>query len=235
MILHIKIRRINRSIQFEAKDLWTYILSLAPSTPHTATAAICESSRMKLWGLVLAMLTIYEPLVRSFPESVASNLLVPLLIMTSSSSSLFVNGKNLEKTPSSTTTTTTSSSSTPSSSLTPIAYNVIFRRDVGIATIHKFVNELKKRNQSNQNPNFHVTVDKVLTNMKMIKIINPSSEAWEFIRTQKIVKEYYETPVESEKEELWQEEELLIYSISTPSVVKVRVSSFLHLFISTIQ
>lgn len=75
-----------------------------------------------------------------------------------------------------------------------MAYNVIFRRDVSIAALHKFVAEIKKRSASKEYPDFHVTVDKVLTNMKLIKIINPSPTAWKFITSQKIVKEYYETP-----------------------------------------
>jgi hypothetical protein len=144
---------------------------------------------MKSLSLILAILTVFQPFVRGLLGTGTSNFLGPMLIV-SSTCSLFVNGKIEKTNPSS-----TSSTSSPSS--TPLAYNVIFRRDVGIAAIHKFVSELKKRSLSNEHPNFHVTVDKVLTNMKLIKIVNPSPEAWKFITTQKSVKEYYETPVES--------------------------------------
>jgi hypothetical protein len=80
----------------------------------------------------------------------------------------------------------------------PIAYNVIFRRDVGIEALHKFASELKKRTMSKDFPDFKVTVDKVLTNMKLIKIVNPSPAAWSWITSHKFVKEYYETPATSE-------------------------------------
>jgi hypothetical protein len=80
----------------------------------------------------------------------------------------------------------------------PTAYNVIFRRDVGIAALHKFAAELKKRTLSKDFPDFKVSVDKVLTNMKLIKIIDPSPDAWKFISTHKFVKEYYATPAVDE-------------------------------------
>lgn len=74
------------------------------------------------------------------------------------------------------------------------AYNVIFRRDVGIEAIHKFVSELKKRSYDKKKyPKFQVTIDKVLPNMKLIKIIKPSEEAFEFITNHKFVKEFYVT------------------------------------------
>jgi hypothetical protein len=147
---------------------------------------------MKSLSLIFAILTIFQPFVQCIQETSTSSIILPLLIF-SSTSSIFVNGK-VEKN------TIPSSTSSPSTSSTPQAYNVIFRRDVGIANIHKFVTELKKRTLSKEHPNFHVTVDKVLTNMKLIKIVNPSPEAWKFITTQKSVKEYYETPVEDEKD-----------------------------------
>ena len=80
-----------------------------------------------------------------------------------------------------------------SSSPSPIGYNVIMKREVTIELIHKFVTEIKKRSSSKDFPNFHVIVDKVLTNMKMIKIIEPSEEAFDFITKHKFVKEFYET------------------------------------------
>lgn len=75
------------------------------------------------------------------------------------------------------------------------AYNIIFRRDVVIDVMHKFVSEIKKRSNSKDFPNFNVKVDKVLTSMKLIRIVSPTDEAFEFITNHKFVKEFYETQI----------------------------------------